>query len=61
MKTMTIPRLELAGVVLAVTLEATVRKELDPSLQESVFWTDSTIVLGYIMNDEKRFNTFVAN
>ena len=25
------------------------------------FWTDSKVVLGYINNDAKRFQTFVAN
>ena len=28
---------------------------------ESVFWTDSTCVLRYIKNEDKRFQTFVAN
>ncbi len=26
-----------------------------------IFWTDSTVVLGYISNDSKRFQVFVAN
>lgn len=37
------------------------RKELDIPLLESVFWTDSTIVLWYLANEDKRFQTFVAN
>ncbi|XP_038072937.1 uncharacterized protein LOC119741257 [Patiria miniata] len=38
-----------------------VRRELDVSLEDSVFWTDSTIVLQYVKNEERRFLTFVAN
>ena len=30
-------------------------------IQDSVFWTDSTIVLQYIYSRSKRFQTFVAN
>ena len=26
-----------------------------------IFWTDSKVVLGYISNDSKRFQVFVAN
>ncbi len=37
------------------------KKELRLQLQESVFWTDSTSVLKYVMNEDKRFHTFVAN
>ena len=35
--------------------------ELDVALEEEFFWTDSTCVLSYITNKEKRFQTFVAN
>lgn len=31
------------------------------TLQESVFWADSTSVLKYIRNKTARFKTFVAN
>ncbi len=37
------------------------KKELRLQLQELVFWTDSTSVLKYVMNEDKRFHTFVAN
>lgn len=30
-------------------------------IDRSVFWTDSTAVLQYIKNEDKRFHTFVAN
>lgn len=59
--TMTIPRLELSAAVTAVQLDAQLRREMTLPLQPSVFWTDSTIVLHYIRNTTKRFQTFVAN
>ena len=34
---------------------------MDIELEPSQFWTDSTIVLQYIFNQERRFHTFVAN
>ena len=30
-------------------------------LSESIFWTDSTCILGYIANKDKQFHSFVAN
>ncbi|XP_037783675.1 uncharacterized protein LOC119579899 [Penaeus monodon] len=44
-KTTTIPRLELSAAVLAATSDAKLRKELSLPIDDSVFWTDSTIVL----------------
>ncbi|XP_078363512.1 uncharacterized protein LOC144647605 [Oculina patagonica] len=58
---MTIPRLELSAAVLAVKLDQTVREELELKIDESMFWTDSTSVLQYIKNEDRRFHTFVAN
>lgn len=61
LKSMSIPRLELSAAVLAAKVDVMIRRELGIPLQQSVFWTDSTIVLQYICNTEKRFKTFVAN
>ncbi|XP_014671509.1 PREDICTED: uncharacterized protein LOC106812200 [Priapulus caudatus] len=61
LKRMTIPRLELMAATLAVKHDAMLRRELEFSIDRSVFWTDSTIVLGYIKAVDKRFKTFVAN
>ena len=36
-------------------------RELSVEIQDSVFWTDSMIVLQYIYSCSKRFQTFVAN
>ena len=46
---------------MASRLDKTLRKEIDISVDESVFWTDSTCVISYIQNNDKRFHTFVAN
>jgi len=61
MKAMTIPRLELAAATLAVKFDKLIRHEMEITIDNSFFWTDSTIVLRYICNDDKRFHTFVAN
>ena len=61
LKTVTIPRLELSAAVVASRLDKILRKEIDIPVDESVFWTDSTCVISYIQNNDKRFHTFVAN
>ena len=61
LKVVTIPRLELAAAVLAARIDRMLRRELEVTLTDSVFWTDSTSVLKYIMNDTRRFQTYVAN
>ncbi|XP_015774303.1 PREDICTED: uncharacterized protein LOC107352486 [Acropora digitifera] len=37
------------------------KHELDVTVDREYFWTDSTCVLSYIVNKDKRFQTFVAN
>ncbi|XP_064641320.1 uncharacterized protein LOC135496114 [Lineus longissimus] len=61
LKTTTIPRLELTAAIEAVKLDKLLRSELEIQISESVFWTDSMIVLFYIKNESKRYQTFVAN
>ena len=61
LKTVTISRLELSAAVVASRLDKILRKEIDLPVDESVFWTDSTCVISYIQNNDKRFHTFVAN
>jgi transposase InsO family protein len=53
--------LELLAAVVSVHLDATIKKELDLNFDESIFWSDSTIVLHYVKNKTKRFHTFVGN
>ncbi|XP_049918294.1 uncharacterized protein LOC126401218, partial [Epinephelus moara] len=61
LKQVTIPRLELTAAVLAVRVDTMLRAELQLLLEKSCFWTDSTSVLKYIRNEDRRFQTFVAN
>ena len=61
LKPVTIPRMELSAAVLSTRLDRMIRQELDLSIDNSFFWTDSTCVLRYIANDERRYKTFVAN
>ena len=61
LKYMTIPRLELSAATVAVRLDQMIRKELDCKINKSFFWTDSQAVLRYIYNENRRFQTFVAN
>ncbi|XP_042228977.1 uncharacterized protein LOC121871003 [Homarus americanus] len=61
LKQLTIPRLELCAAVLAVNADRTIRREMTMTIRESYFWTDSMLVLQYIANSSRRFQTFVAN
>ena len=56
----TIPRLELMASVLAVRLSNLIRAELDWNIDYITFWTDSTTVLQYIRNENRRSQRFVA-
>ena len=61
LKTVTIPRMELTAAVVSVKLHKFITEQLDLPVNKTVFWTDSTIVLQYIRNEARRFQTFVAN
>ncbi|XP_073671982.1 uncharacterized protein [Paramisgurnus dabryanus] len=61
LKTVTIPRLELTAAVVAVRVDKMLQSELQLQLKKTCFWTDSTSVLKYIKNEDRRFQTFVAN
>lgn len=51
-----IPRLELRAAVVAVRVSDMLRNELELQDPKEYFWTDSTVVLGYINNDAKIVN-----
>ena len=62
LKTITIPGLKLFAATISIKQDKTLRRELEvPSDAQSIFWTDSTVVLRYIKNETSRYNTFVAN
>ena len=61
LKVITIPQLELSVAIVATRLGMMIRSAIDLSTDATMFWTDSTTVLGYISNKDKRFKTFVAN
>ena len=61
LKQITIPRLKLSAASIAVRLDKMMRRELKLPIEDSVFWTDSTSVPKYIMSEDRRFHTFVAN
>ena len=61
LKAVTIPRLELMAAVIAVNIDQMLRQELTLSIASSYFWTDSTCVLAYIRNVDRKFSVFVAN
>ena len=56
-KTVSIPRLELQGALLAARVDLAARKELNFKFERVVFWTDSLITLNYIRNESRRFQT----
>ena len=61
LKKITIPRLELAAAKEAVKSNNTLQQALRTRIDDVFYWTDSAIVLKYINNKNKRFQTYVAN
>lgn len=57
----TIPRLELCAAVLSAQAVNWITRELKLGIDETVFYTDSKVVLGYIQNESRRFYVYVAN
>ncbi|KER25153.1 hypothetical protein T265_07318 [Opisthorchis viverrini] len=60
LKSVSITRLELTAMCLAVRVADLIRASTKDYLHRMVFWTDSVIVLYYIHNASSRFCTFVA-
>ena len=56
-----IPRLELTAAVISVKLFKIIREELDMTIDQVCYWTDSTSVLKCINNESRRFHTFESN
>ena len=56
-----IPCLELLAAVLATDMDQYLKGNPEAPISKTYFWTDSTIVLQYIENTDRRFQTFVEN
>ena len=60
-KVTTIPRLELNAALVSVKMSNLLQEELQYENLDEYFWTDSKVVLGYLNNESRRFQVFVAN
>jgi len=61
LKYVSIPRMELTAAVLSAKTSNMLKQELDIKIDQTFFWTDSQVVLGYIKNEARTFKIFVAN
>lgn len=60
-KPLTTPRSELCGAVLAIKLYEQIKSKFRLRVDETFFWTDSSIVLSWIRGDPNRWCVFVEN
>ncbi|KAK3739698.1 hypothetical protein QZH41_004056 [Actinostola sp. cb2023] len=60
-KSVTIPRLELTAAVVSSKIGNKIVEELDLNVEKPTYWTDSTTVIRYIVNEQNRYQTYVAN
>ncbi|XP_060801917.1 uncharacterized protein LOC132902105 [Amyelois transitella] len=60
-KGVTIPRLELQGALLGCRLADTIKSEHRFKVDKTFYWTDSTTVLHWIRNENKKYKPFIAN
>jgi hypothetical protein len=54
-------RMELTAAVVSVNVANMLSKDLHYENIEETYHTDSTVVLGYINNEARRFHTYVGN
>ena len=61
LKPMSTPRCELTAAVISANVASMLSRELKYKDRVEVFYTDSSVILGYIRNKAKRFHTYVGN
>ena len=61
LKPTTVPRLELTAATVSVRVAALLIEELKIQGLDTYYWVDNKIVLGYILNQTRRYRIFVAN
>ncbi|XP_071052868.1 uncharacterized protein [Onthophagus taurus] len=60
-KPTTVPRLELLGALLLTDLVNKVRAALNLEIKRVVYWTDSSVLIGWLGTDPSKLHTFVGN
>ena len=61
LKKVTLPRLELIVTLIGTRLPYYFCKVTGHGIADATLWSDSTVALGWICNNPKRWKTFVAN
>lgn len=60
-KQLTIPRLELSAALTGAQLAQLLKTELTIPIDQTVLWSDSTVVLTWLQSESCRYKVFVAN
>jgi len=61
LKAVSIPRMELQAAVLATELSLKLSAAYEFRIRRVCMWSDSTVVLAYLRNNENRYSIFVSN